>query len=518
MERVGQMNTKNNKVKLKMIAVPATKGKMDDKFRSLIETIEKITEFKLGFQEADTYDEAIKSLVNGKAQIAWLGRSAFHQAIKKVELDSLAVPSGDDESIYRTVLITPHSAKTSSPNDLKGKRLILTEKGSTSGDLIPRHILSQNGLNPDISTNFSKVIYAGSQKEAAIKIVKGEGDVAALSDVNLKEMLDNGILQKKDIKIIYESKPIPGAPIVCLKNLHPDLKKELKKAILEAHKFGAINGYGTHIEHYESPQEARLDFLKAYLKPQVGIKTVAVSLGLLFLTILVSLHLKISPKVIFSSFSYFTDIIGRMMPPDFSDFWNLVFSMVETIEIGFLGTVFAVLISIPISLMAAKNITRSKFLYYPAHLITTFFRAVPEFIIAMILVISVGFGALPGVLALGLHTMGFLSKFYAEEMEHVRTGPIEAIEATGANWFQKITYSILPQILPSFMGNTLYILDRNIRMATILGIVGAGGIGYRLQSAFRMFKYREVSAIIIIIFVTIFIIDIISSKVRHSVK
>ena len=126
MERVDQMNTKNNKVRLKMVAVPATKGKMDDKFRSLIETIEKITGFKLEFHEADTYDEAIESLVNGKAQIAWLGQSAFHKAVKKVELDSLAIPSGDDESIYRTVLITPHRAKISSPNDLKGKRLILT--------------------------------------------------------------------------------------------------------------------------------------------------------------------------------------------------------------------------------------------------------------------------------------------------------------------------------------------------------------------------------------------------------
>ena len=512
------MNTK--KIELNMVAVPAIKGKMEDKFYSLLTAIEEITGFKLIFHEAASYEDAVERLVSEKAQIAWLGQSAFITASKRAELDSLAVSASakKNESVYRTLLITRRHEKFSSLADLKGKRLILTEKGSTSGDLMPRHMLAQIGLNPDIGTNFSQVVYAGSQREAAKIIINGEGDVAAISEVNLQELLRNRVLRNTDIKIIYKSKPIPGAPIVCLRNLPADIKIELKKAILKAHELGTIDGYGIKVEHYDSPKEARLDFLKAHLKPQVGLKTILCGLVFVFATIAVCIHLKINPRVIFSSFSYFSDIIRRMMPPDFSDLGNLVISMVETIEIGFLGTVFAVLISVPISLMSSKNITKIKIIYYPARLITTFFRAVPEFIMAMILVISVGFGALPGILALGLHTMGFLSKFYAEEMEHVRIGPIEAIQSTGANWFQKITYSILPQILPAFIGNTLYILDRNIRMATILGIVGAGGIGYRLQSAFRMFKYREVSAIIIIIFITIFIIDFISSKIRHMVK
>ena len=136
----------------------------------------------------------------------------------------------------------------------------------------------------------------------------------------------------------------------------------------------------------------------------------------------------------------------------------------------------------------------------------------------MILVIAVGFGALPAILALGFHTMGFLAKFFAEEMEHVDTGPIEALQATGAGQFQIIMFAVIPQIAPSFIGFVLYIFDRNIRMATMLGIVGAGGIGYLLQSSFRMFNYKEVSTIIIVIFVAIFLIDILSSKVRHAIK
>jgi len=508
------------KTKLTMVAVPAIKGKMASRFLPLIKTIEKITGFKLNFQEASSYDDAIKQLIRGKAQIAWLGQSAFLEASKKVALDAIAVAAGDEkrESVYRTVFVAPPDSDISTLNEIKGKHLVLTEKGSTSGDLMPRHMLTQIDLDPEISSNFSQVTYAGSQEDAVLEVLKGKGDIAALSDINLMEMISNGHLQKKDVKIICHSQPIPGAPFVCLQKLPDKVKEKLKKAFLEAHKFGDVDGYGLHIKHYDSPREARSDFLRSYLKPQVGFKTITLTLGFLITFIAVAIHLKLNPQRIFSSFNYLVDIIERMMPPDFSDLGNLLLSMVETIEIGFLGTIFAVFLSIPISLMSAKNIVSSKFLYYPAHLITTFFRSVPEFIIAMILVISVGFGALPGVLALGLHTMGFLSKFYAEEMEHVNIGPIEAIQATGANWFQKISYSILPQILPSFMGNTLYILDRNIRMATMLGIVGAGGIGYRLQSAFRMFKYREVSAIIIIIFVTIFIIDMISSKIRHMVK
>jgi phosphonate transport system permease protein len=135
----------------------------------------------------------------------------------------------------------------------------------------------------------------------------------------------------------------------------------------------------------------------------------------------------------------------------------------------------------------------------------------------MILVIAVGFGAIPGVLALGFHTMGFLAKFYAEAIEHVNPGPGEALGSMNASRLQVLAFAIIPQVLPSFVGNNLYILDRNVRMATMLGIVGAGGIGYELQSSFRMFNYPRVSAIIILIFVTIFIIDCISSYIRKKV-
>ena len=259
--------------------------------------------------------------------------------------------------------------------------------------------------------------------------------------------------------------------------------------------------------------------LEKYLRPQWTWKTHALIVVTIATLALITIDLKINFIKLFSNSSkYFADILGRMIPPDFSNFESLFFSMLETIEIAILGTFLAIVISIPIALFSARNLAPNFFIFLIARTITIFFRAIPEFIMAMILVIAIGFGAMPGVLALGFHTMGFLAKFYAEDIEHVNKGPIEALKSSGASKRQVIAFAIIPQIIPSFIANNLYILDRNVRMATMLGIVGAGGIGYELQSSFRMFEYQRVSAIIIIIFITIFLIDHISSFIRSKVK
>ena len=256
-----------------------------------------------------------------------------------------------------------------------------------------------------------------------------------------------------------------------------------------------------------------------YLKPQWSWKTfisiVLFSSALIF--VVKDLEINFI-KLLSDSSKYFGDILSRMLPPDFSNLKELISAMFETIEIAFLGTFLAIVLSIPLGLFSARNLAPNYFVYLVCKTIVIFFRAIPEFIIAMILVIAIGFGAMPGVLALGLHTMGFLAKFYAEDIEHINKGPIDALKSSGATKSQIISFGVIPQILPSFVANNLYILDRNVRMATMLGIVGAGGIGYELQSSFRMFEYERVSAIIILIFVTIFLIDHFSAFIRSKIK
>ena len=259
--------------------------------------------------------------------------------------------------------------------------------------------------------------------------------------------------------------------------------------------------------------------LEKYIKPQWTWRTYLFLISLIAALTFTIIDLEINFIELFTDSSkYFGDILGRMSPPDFSNLKSLSLAMFETIEIAFLGTFIAITLSIPVGLFSARNLAPNYFIFLIARIITIFFRAIPEFIIAMILVIAVGFGAIPGVLALGLHTMGFLAKFYAEDIEHVNKGPIEALKSSGASKRQIISFAVIPQIIPAFVANNLYILDRNIRMATMLGIVGAGGIGYELQSSFRMFEYQKVSAIIIIIFITIFLIDHLSSFIRSKIR
>ena len=259
--------------------------------------------------------------------------------------------------------------------------------------------------------------------------------------------------------------------------------------------------------------------LEKYLRPQWSWKTLIFIVLFSSALVFVVKDLEIDfVKLVSDSSKYFSDILSRMLPPDFSNLSELIYAMFETIEIAFLGTFIAIVLSIPLGLFSARNLAPNYLVYLICKTIVIFFRAIPEFIIAMILVIAIGFGAMPGVLALGFHTMGFLAKFYAEDIEHINQGPIDALKSSGATKSQIISFGIIPQILPSFVANNLYILDRNVRMATMLGIVGAGGIGYELQSSFRMFEYERVSAIIILIFFTIFLIDHFSAFIRSKIK
>ena len=259
--------------------------------------------------------------------------------------------------------------------------------------------------------------------------------------------------------------------------------------------------------------------IESYLKPQWSWKTIVSIVIFSSLLVFVVKDLEINfIKLFTDSSKYLGDILSRMVPPDFSNFDELIYAIFETIEIAFVGTFIAIVLSIPLGLFSARNIAPNYFVYIISKTIIIFFRAIPEFIMAMILVIAIGFGAMPGVLALGLHTMGFLAKFYAEDIEHINKGPVDALKSSGATKSQIISFGVIPQILPSFVANNLYILDRNVRMATMLGIVGAGGIGYELQYSFRMFEYERVSSIMILIFFTISIIDYLSSYIRSKIK
>jgi len=209
-----------------------------------------------------------------------------------------------------------------------------------------------------------------------------------------------------------------------------------------------------------------------------------------------------------------TEYFSRYGTPNFSNISSYLYLMVQTLVTAFWGTTFAFIIAAVVAPYAARPLTPNAVAYRVARELLNFMRAMPDLLLALIFVSSMGLGPLPGVLALSVHTAGFLGKFFAENMERVPAGKYEALSAVGAGFTQKIVFAAWPSMLREAVGNTLYIFDRNVRMAAVLGLVGAGGIGLELHDALRLFKYNQASALIIIILITIVVIDNLSSWIR----
>ena len=209
------------------------------------------------------------------------------------------------------------------------------------------------------------------------------------------------------------------------------------------------------------------------------------------------------------------DVIGQMFPPDFSNARNWLKPVVDTLAMSVAGTALAIFLSLPLALLAAKTTAPNLFLYQGSRILLNILRAVPELIMGIIFVAAVGFGILPGVLAVGLHSVGMVGKFFAESIEHADHAPIEAIQAVGADRFQVIYHSVLPQVLPQIIDVSLYRWEYNFRASTIMGAVGAGGIGFELIGALRLLQYEEVGAILIVILVMVTIVDSLSSVLRR---
>lgn len=209
------------------------------------------------------------------------------------------------------------------------------------------------------------------------------------------------------------------------------------------------------------------------------------------------------PQDLITGIHGMADIIWRAMPPDFSKLPSAAWPTLQTVDIALFGTLVGIVLAVPLSLLAAANMTPSRYAYYAARSVIGFTRAVPDLVWALLFVTAVGLGPFPGGLALGVHSVGMLGRLFAETIEQMDMGPIHALELTGARRIQVFTHGIIPTILPSLLGISLYRLDENIRSSLVLGFVGAGGIGFQLLTAMNLFQYQEVSLLLIIIFVIV---------------
>ena len=202
-------------------------------------------------------------------------------------------------------------------------------------------------------------------------------------------------------------------------------------------------------------------------------------------------------------------------PPNFRDWRMYLDEMIVTVQIAVWGTFLAIVVAVPLGLLCSSNMVPA-WVYQPMRRLMDACRAINEMVFAMLFIVAVGLGPFAGVLALWVHTTGVLAKLFSEAVEAIDPRPVEGVRATGANALEEIVYGVIPQVLPLWISYSLYRFESNVRSASVVGIVGAGGIGTVLWEIIRSFRYAETCAVMIIIVAFVVVIDMLSSRIRRA--
>ena len=251
--------------------------------------------------------------------------------------------------------------------------------------------------------------------------------------------------------------------------------------------------------------------------PAQALAHTIVRLALAAMTVWMLSRLGVTWEYVGDAPSQIADLLSRMFPPDWAHFGALVDPLVQTINIATLGTVIAVVLSVPVAFLAARNTTPSRATYLFGRFVMVVSRSVDTLIWALIFIIVVGPGSLAGVLAVAVRSIGFVSKLFAEGIEEIDAGQVEAVTATGASRGQMLLYAILPQVRPVFTGVVIFRWDINIRESTVLGLVGAGGLGFALNEAILGLEWSRVGMILVVVLAVVVLSEATSAFVRKRV-
>ncbi|MGB3580747.1 MAG: phosphonate ABC transporter, permease protein PhnE [Roseiarcus sp.] len=277
--------------------------------------------------------------------------------------------------------------------------------------------------------------------------------------------------------------------------------------------------------------DRQLDPLKDAYRRAARARRLQMIAGAALLVVLIGLsaiQAEVDPKTFLAKLGGFTSYFDRMATLDsgarvWTDpaawFWSLKRSarlIGETILMAYVGTLTGAVAAFALNFVASPNLTRRGWLVFAARRLLEFCRTVPDIVFALIFVVAFGLGPLPGVLALALHTAGALGKQFFETTENIDMKPVEGLRSVGASYAQVIRYAALPQVLASFASFALLRFEINVRGATVLGFVGAGGIGQDLMEAIRKFYYSDVSAILVLIIAVVMTIDILTQYLRRA--
>ena len=228
-------------------------------------------------------------------------------------------------------------------------------------------------------------------------------------------------------------------------------------------------------------------------------------------------NLELSVTELAKGLPWIGDFVARMFPPHWAFLQRLAKPVAETLQIALWGTLLGAVLALPLCFLGARNFSPNRMAFHAARQLFNAARGINEIIFALIFVAAVGLGPFAGVLALSVHGAGMLGKFFSEAIEEIDAGPVEALRATGATSSQTVAFAVLPQVLPSWIAAVLYRFEVNLRASTILGMVGAGGIGYELYGSMRLFQYQDTAACILVILVLVMSADYFSSRLRALV-
>ncbi|ORI16291.1 phosphonate ABC transporter, permease protein PhnE [Rhodococcus sp. 1168] len=243
----------------------------------------------------------------------------------------------------------------------------------------------------------------------------------------------------------------------------------------------------------------------------------ALVLGLIAVHIWAVEETDVSATALISGWQGIASFLGSAFPPDFS--WTTVVqpgieACLVTLAIGLVGTTFSIPFSVLFAVLGSRSTNRNPFVYQAARAVMSFLRAVPDIVFALIFVTAVGLGPFAGVLAIILHNTGVMAKLWSEAMEEIDQGPIDALRVAGASSTQVAAHVVLPTVVPQFVGLLLYRLDVNVRSSLVLGLVGAGGIGFLINQSISLFRFDEMMTYILMVLVLVVAVDLLSGAVR----
>ncbi len=211
------------------------------------------------------------------------------------------------------------------------------------------------------------------------------------------------------------------------------------------------------------------------------------------------------------------EFLGRVAHPDMKVASTVLQATGETVRIALLGTVLSIMSSFFLGLLAATNLT-PVWIHQPVRWLLSILRAIPLILLALVFVSTVGLGPFPGILAVAVHSTGMLGKFYAEAFENAHRGPMEALDSAGATWWQRIRFSVLPQVIPDLARDTLFRFELNFRDSLVLGLVGAGGIGFYIQLYIRSFQYDKVATLTLVVLLMVVLLEQVNVAVRARLR